>query len=255
MDVELTIDDVQVTAAGGRECARRRAPRRRGHPGAVPPRGRAGHRLLPPVPHGGAPAGPRLGAADDLVRLPGVGRPRRRDGLAAHPQAPGHEPAAAAAARPGRAGAQAARRAARRDGAAVRPRHRRAAPRLHPVRALRARVLRPGLQRAGGHRPRRPQAHRPALRAGGGHGLRRLRVLRRRRAPPRASRWRTRPPTRTIWGRTFDLLACERCDRPITTQALAAAMAAGKELPAKSGELCDACKRRVLSEQLASPGR
>jgi NADH dehydrogenase/NADH:ubiquinone oxidoreductase subunit G len=61
--------------------------------------------------------------------------------------------------------------------------------------------------------------------------------------------------TRMIWGRTFDLLACERCGRPITTQALAAAMAADKELPAKVGELCDVCKRRVLSEQLASPGR
>jgi len=26
-------------------------------------------------------------------------------------------------------------------------------------------------------------------------------------------------------------------------------------LPAKSDELCDACKKRVLSERLASPGR
>jgi bidirectional [NiFe] hydrogenase diaphorase subunit len=63
------------------------------------------------------------------------------------------------------------------------------------------------------------------------------------------------PTTRTIWGRTFDLLACARCGRPVTTQALAAAMAADMELPAKAGELCDVCKRRVLSEQLASPGR
>ncbi len=179
MDVELIIDDVQVTAPDGDERPRRRAPRRPRHPGALPPRGRAGHRVLPPVPHGGAPAGPRLGAADDLVRLPGVGRPRRRDGLAAHPQAPRHEPAAAAAARPGRAGPQAARRAARRDGAAVRSRHRRAAARLHPVRALRARVLHPGLQRAGGHRPRRPQARRSALRADGRRGLRGVRLLRR----------------------------------------------------------------------------
>jgi bidirectional [NiFe] hydrogenase diaphorase subunit len=61
--------------------------------------------------------------------------------------------------------------------------------------------------------------------------------------------------TRTIWGRTFELLACERCGRPITTQALAVAMATDTELPAKTGDLCDVCKRRVLGEQLASTGR
>jgi len=61
--------------------------------------------------------------------------------------------------------------------------------------------------------------------------------------------------TRTIWGRTFDLQACERCGRPITTKAHAEAMAVAAELPAKSDELCDACKKRVLSERLASPGR
>jgi len=61
--------------------------------------------------------------------------------------------------------------------------------------------------------------------------------------------------TRTIWGRTLDLQACERCGRPITTKAHAEAMAAGAELPARSDELCDACKKRVLSEHLASPSR
>jgi bidirectional [NiFe] hydrogenase diaphorase subunit len=61
--------------------------------------------------------------------------------------------------------------------------------------------------------------------------------------------------TRTIWGRTFQLLACERCGRPITTKAHAEAMAAGQELPAKTTELCDACKARVLSAHIAAPGR
>ncbi len=70
----------------------------------------------------------------------------------------GHEPAASAATCPGRPGPPAARLAARRDGAAVRSRHGRAASRLHPLRALRARLLRPGLQRAVGDRPRRAQA-------------------------------------------------------------------------------------------------
>ena len=61
--------------------------------------------------------------------------------------------------------------------------------------------------------------------------------------------------TRTIWGRTFDLVACERCGRPITTEAHAAVMATDAELPVESSDLCDVCKRRVVSERLASPGR
>jgi bidirectional [NiFe] hydrogenase diaphorase subunit len=61
--------------------------------------------------------------------------------------------------------------------------------------------------------------------------------------------------TRTIWGRTFELLTCERCGRPITTKAHAEAMAEGTDLPAKTTELCDLCKARVLSEHIASPGR
>lgn len=60
--------------------------------------------------------------------------------------------------------------------------------------------------------------------------------------------------TRTIWGRTFDIVACERCGRPITTEAHAAAMAAATTLPEKDHGLCDVCKKRVVSERLASPG-
>jgi bidirectional [NiFe] hydrogenase diaphorase subunit len=61
--------------------------------------------------------------------------------------------------------------------------------------------------------------------------------------------------TRAIWGRTFELLTCVRCGRPITTKAHAEAMAAGTELPVKSTDLCDVCKARVTSEHIASPGR
>jgi len=61
--------------------------------------------------------------------------------------------------------------------------------------------------------------------------------------------------TRTIWGRTFDILACERCGRPITTKAHAEAIAAGTELPVETSELCDVCKGRLTSEHLAAPGR
>lgn len=61
--------------------------------------------------------------------------------------------------------------------------------------------------------------------------------------------------TRTIWGRTFDLVACERCGRPITTEAHAAVMTTGTELAVAGSDLCDVCKRRVVSERLASPRR
>ena len=60
---------------------------------------------------------------------------------------------------------------------------------------------------------------------------------------------------RTIWGRTFDLQACERCGRPITTRAHAEAMAASTELPVKNAGFCDVCKARVTSEHIATPGR
>jgi NADH dehydrogenase/NADH:ubiquinone oxidoreductase subunit G len=61
--------------------------------------------------------------------------------------------------------------------------------------------------------------------------------------------------TRTIWGRSFELLACERCGRPITTREHAAAMIAATELPEMSSRLCDICKKRLTSERLAMPGR
>ena len=60
--------------------------------------------------------------------------------------------------------------------------------------------------------------------------------------------------TRAIWGRTFELLACERCSRPIMTKAHAATMAAAADLAVSSGDLCDVCKKRVVSERLAAPG-
>ena len=101
VDVELTIDDVQVTAPEGASVLD--AARRAGvdipalcHHEAVP--AIASCRLC--LMEGHRP-GPRLGAADDLMRLSGVGRSRRGDGLGAHPQAPRHESGAPAAARPG----------------------------------------------------------------------------------------------------------------------------------------------------------
>ena len=255
MDVELTIDDVQVTAPAGASVldVARRAGRdipALCHHEAVP-----AIAVLPPLSGGGAPAGPRLGAADDLVRLPRVGRPRRGHGLTAHPQAPRHEPAAAAATRAGRPGPSGARARARRDGAAVRSRHRRAAPRLHPVRAVRARVLHPRLQRARGDRSRRttsawvrPSARRPPWTAWAAAPAT-------RRAPPTASRWRIPPPRARSgaapWSSSPASAAVGR-SRPKRTLRR---WPPRRDLPVKSSDLCDVCKRRVTSERLASPGR
>jgi bidirectional [NiFe] hydrogenase diaphorase subunit len=60
--------------------------------------------------------------------------------------------------------------------------------------------------------------------------------------------------TRTIWGRTFELLACERCGRSITTQEHAERMAAGTDLPVEIGGLCDVCRGRAAAGSLGSPG-
>jgi bidirectional [NiFe] hydrogenase diaphorase subunit len=60
--------------------------------------------------------------------------------------------------------------------------------------------------------------------------------------------------TRTIWGRTFELLACKRCGRTITTLAHAQAMAADTVLPVKTSDVCDHCKARVTSRRMVTPG-
>jgi bidirectional [NiFe] hydrogenase diaphorase subunit len=60
---------------------------------------------------------------------------------------------------------------------------------------------------------------------------------------------------RTMWGRTFELVACERCGRPITTKAHSATMDAEIPLRERVDGLCDVCKRRTVSERLVSPGR
>lgn len=60
--------------------------------------------------------------------------------------------------------------------------------------------------------------------------------------------------TRTIWGRTFDLVTCERCGRPITAKEHAASLQAGPGLIDGCDAVCDVCKRRLTSERVR-PGR
>jgi len=59
--------------------------------------------------------------------------------------------------------------------------------------------------------------------------------------------------TRTIWGRTFDLVTCEHCGRPITTREHRATMDDGLAHEEDEAELCDVCKRRTTSSRLAPP--
>lgn len=58
--------------------------------------------------------------------------------------------------------------------------------------------------------------------------------------------------TRTIWGRTFELVACERCGRAITTREHQATIEDGVTHKEAAAELCDTCKRRLSSERLTA---
>jgi hypothetical protein len=58
--------------------------------------------------------------------------------------------------------------------------------------------------------------------------------------------------TRTMWGRTFDLVTCEHCDRTIATREHLATIDDGIDHKQEEPELCDACKRRRSSERLTT---
>jgi len=61
--------------------------------------------------------------------------------------------------------------------------------------------------------------------------------------------------TRSIWGRTFELLTCTRCGRPITTLDHRKRIDPEIRFREKDVALCDPCKRRLTSERVASPRR
>jgi NADH dehydrogenase/NADH:ubiquinone oxidoreductase subunit G len=60
--------------------------------------------------------------------------------------------------------------------------------------------------------------------------------------------------TRTIWDRTFELVPCERCGKPVTAREHAAAIAAQTRLVEGSDGVCDGCKRRMTSAHLRPLG-
>ena len=58
--------------------------------------------------------------------------------------------------------------------------------------------------------------------------------------------------TRTVWGRTLELVPCDGCGAALMTTAQLAATAARGRLPREQYTLCEACKRVALSAHLAS---
>jgi NADH dehydrogenase/NADH:ubiquinone oxidoreductase subunit G len=58
--------------------------------------------------------------------------------------------------------------------------------------------------------------------------------------------------SRTIWGRTLEFSTCERCGARLMTTSQRAVTAARGDLPAHYYDLCESCKRVVLSERLAA---
>ena len=93
-----------------------------------------------------------------------------------------------------------------------------------------------------------------ALRPDGRRGLRGLRLLRRGLPHRRASRWRTRPPrarSGAAPSSSSRASAAAGRSRPKRTPRR---WPPRSDLPEKSDGLCDVCKRRAASERLASPG-
>ncbi len=60
--------------------------------------------------------------------------------------------------------------------------------------------------------------------------------------------------TRTIWGRTLEFAGCSRCGTRLMTIAQRAVTAARGDLGGDYYDLCDACKRAVIAEDLATAG-
>jgi NADH dehydrogenase/NADH:ubiquinone oxidoreductase subunit G len=61
--------------------------------------------------------------------------------------------------------------------------------------------------------------------------------------------------TRTIWNKTFELVLCDRCNKPFMTKALRDYAIKKYSLPADYYVTCPACRREKLSFKFAETGR
>jgi len=64
-------------------------------------------------------------------------------------------------------------------------------------------------------------------------------------------KYQTSDTSRTIWGKTFEMLRCSRCGRAYVTREQAAFFERTRGIPASYMGLCDSCKRKVLADTAA----
>ena len=57
---------------------------------------------------------------------------------------------------------------------------------------------------------------------------------------------------RTIWNKSFELIACKECGKQIITRDFAEALSSQRNIPEDYFELCDECHRRELSVKMGS---
>ncbi len=57
---------------------------------------------------------------------------------------------------------------------------------------------------------------------------------------------------RTIWNKSFELIACKECGKQIITRDFAKALSAQRDIPEDYFEMCDECHRRELSVKMGS---
>ncbi len=57
---------------------------------------------------------------------------------------------------------------------------------------------------------------------------------------------------RTIWDKTFELIKCSTCGKPVITREFAEALSKRRDIPAEYFEKCDACHRKELSLTMGS---
>jgi len=62
--------------------------------------------------------------------------------------------------------------------------------------------------------------------------------------------WKDENGRRTIWGKTFDLICCQRCGKSIITREFADYLGESRKIPAAYFDICDDCKRSELAGKM-----
>lgn len=70
--------------------------------------------------------------------------------------------------------------------------------------------------------------------------------------PTDVIKWSDENQTRTIWGKSFELIACTKCGKTIITRDFADYLIEKRNLPAEYFNTCDDCKRTELAMKMGS---